>query len=297
HRRLPEGAATVTLLGVPADYHGDDGYRRVLGPLLDGPGVRVCGGRPHRDIPAALASLDALVVPSIWEEVSPLVVWEAMLAGLPVIASRIGGIPEIVEHGRNGLLFEPGNVDDLHRTLRRVLDEPDLLTGLAAGARATAVRSIDDDVRETRRLYERLATAAPVRRRRRVGAVVLNHRTTQDTELAVSALLASNRAPEVLIVVDNDVADDCRAPLARHGSDICYLHTGSNLGFSGGVNVGIRAALDRGVDEVLLVNADVVLPPDCIGRLQDALGADGAGIVGPLVRSRALPDLVASAGI
>jgi GT2 family glycosyltransferase len=61
--------------------------------------------------------------------------------------------------------------------------------------------------------------------------------------------------------------------------------------------VGIRAALDRGADDVLLVNADVFVPPDCVEQLQRALGVGGTGIVGPLVLSRAFPDLIGSAGI
>jgi GT2 family glycosyltransferase/glycosyltransferase involved in cell wall biosynthesis len=296
HRRLAVNEATVTVYGEPADYHGDTSYRRVLAPLLTGPGVSVAGGRPHHDIPRALGSLDVLVVPSIWEENSPLIVWEAMLAGLPVVASRIGGIPEIVEHGRNGLLFEPGDVDDLERTLRTLVAEPGLLRAYAAGARATAVRTIEDDVRQARRLYSTLASAASTTPRR-IAAIVLNHRAKDDTLLAVSALLASNSRPAEVIVVDNDVADECREPLSRHGDGVSYLHTGRNLGFAGGMNAGIRAALARGADDVLLVNADVFVPPDCIDRLQRELAAGGTGIVGPLVRSRSLPDLIGSAGI
>lgn len=54
-----------------------------------------------------------LVVPSIWPEPFGLVVLEAMAHGLPVVASRIGGLPYIIEDGINGLLFEPGNAKDL----------------------------------------------------------------------------------------------------------------------------------------------------------------------------------------
>jgi hypothetical protein len=151
--------------------------------------------------------------------------------------------------------------------------------------------------------------------RRRMAAVVLNHRTAEDTYLAASSLMASNRPPDHLIVVDNDVADECRAhflqpkaqspepnvssPGSRAASpDVTYLHTGRNLGFSGGMNVGTRAALDAGADLVLLANSDIVVPPDCLERLESMLeGQPGAGIAGPLVLSRAHPDRVASAGI
>ena len=71
------------------------------------------GAIPLDAIPETLVSFDLLVVPSIWEENSPLVIREAFAAGVPVVASRIGGIPEMVADGVGGLLFEPGDADDL----------------------------------------------------------------------------------------------------------------------------------------------------------------------------------------
>jgi len=134
--------------------------------------------------------------------------------------------------------------------------------------------------------------------RPRISAVVLNHRTPDDTVLAVRSLLASNRRADEIVVVDNDVVESVRDVTARFGSDVTYVHTGANRGFSGGVNVGIRAALDRGADSVLLVNSDVVVSPDCLERLERALqDAPSAGIVGPLVASQSVPDQIASLGI
>ena len=151
--------------------------------------------------------------------------------------------------------------------------------------------------------------------RRRMAAVVLNYRTAEDTYLAASSLMASNRRPDHLIVVDNDVADECRARFVGPGaqsldsgaqhpespipsSDVTYLHTGRNLGFSGGMNVGTRVALDAGADLILLANSDIVVSPECLERLESMLDSQpGAGIAGPLVLSRTHPDLVASAGI
>jgi len=143
--------------------------------------------------------------------------------------------------------------------------------------------------------------------RRRLAAIVLNHRTAEDTDLAVSSLLASTRKPDDVILVDNDIADECRAQAARWGSEVTYLHTGQNLGFSGGMNVGIRVALTRGADLVVLVNSDVVLPPGCLERLEAAFAEVPGppfsnlerqiGIAAPLVLSRSAPDIITSAGI
>src|SRR5262249_41248696 len=197
---LPRGSVTVDLFGGYAAYHGDDGYRARLEPLVAQDGVRVHGPIPHSAVPEALASLDVLVVPSIWPENSPLVISEAFLAGVPVVASRIGGIPELVADGRNGLLFEPGNAADLARAIERLLVEPGLLRTLRAGAAATPVRSIAADAEETRAMYvsamDRRTVRAP-----RIAAVVLNYRTALDTLLAVRSLLASRTPIDEVIVV------------------------------------------------------------------------------------------------
>ena len=131
----------------------------------------------------------------------------------------------------------------------------------------------------------------------RLAAIVLNYRTPADTLAAVASLRTSQRPIDDLIVVDNDPDDECQRALAVDPV-VTYLSTAQNLGFSGGMNVGIRTALARGADAVLLVNSDATVPPDCIAFLVDALESTaGAGIAGPVLRSLSQPDLIASAGM
>ena len=294
---LPRGSVTVDLYGAHTAYHGDDSYRRRLEPLLDHPGVRMHGPIAHDAVALALASIDALVVPSIWPENSPLVIHEAFLAGVPVVASRIGGIPELVTDGRNGLLFNARDVTDLSRVLVRLLTEPGLLDTVRAGI--PDVRSIQDDVRMARELYRRppaTVTNATLTRPR-VAAIVLNFRTPDDTLLAVKSLLASRRPIDDIIVVDNDSAENARDRLSGVQSQISYMLSGRNRGFSGGMNLGIRQALARGADRVLLVNSDVIVPPDCVDRLERCLDTHRAGITGPVVLARSEPGWIASLGM
>jgi glycosyltransferase involved in cell wall biosynthesis len=91
----------------------------------------------HSTVPALLASLDVLVLPSAYEELGSVLV-EAMAAGRPVVATRVGGIPEVVEEGRTGLLVPPGDVPALAAALDRVLHEPGLAERLG---RCAAERS------------------------------------------------------------------------------------------------------------------------------------------------------------
>jgi GT2 family glycosyltransferase len=290
---LPPGSVCVDLFGAHTSYHGDDSYRATLAPLIDQPAVRLHGPISHDAVPAALASLDALVVPSIWPENSPLVIHEAFLAGVPVIASRVGGIPELVVEGRGGLLFNAGDAPDLRRVIDRLLTEPTLLDELRGTI--PAVRAIEDDVRMARELYRRSRPA--VTTPPRLAAIVLNFRTPDDTFLAVKSLLASRRPIDDVIVVDNDSTESVRDRLRGVDRDVTYLLTGRNLGFSGGMNVGIREALARGAERVLLVNSDVIVPPDCVERLERCLDSQNAGITGPVVLARSEPGSVASLGM
>lgn len=71
--------------------------------------------------------LDVLVVPSIWYENSPNVILEAFACGTPVMASKLGGMAELIEHEVNGLLFEPDHIASLKDALERVISNPDQL--------------------------------------------------------------------------------------------------------------------------------------------------------------------------
>ena len=85
--------------------------------------VRFLGYR--QDVPSVFAAADVVVVPSTYADPMPSTVLEAMAAGRPVIASRIGGIPEAVDHGNTGVLVEPGVPEALARSMSRLMDAPD----------------------------------------------------------------------------------------------------------------------------------------------------------------------------
>jgi glycosyltransferase involved in cell wall biosynthesis len=92
-----------------------------------------------------------VVVPSIWFEGFPNVIVEAMMYGKPVIASRIGGIPEIVADDAEILLFEPGEADDLAEKIRYLWDRPQLCRKIGQTFREKAVREYSPQ-----KYYERL---------------------------------------------------------------------------------------------------------------------------------------------
>ncbi len=91
------------------------------------------------DVTSYMQAADALVCPSLWAEAAGLVNMEAQACGLPVVASRIGGIPEIVEDGRTGLLVKPGDPEAMARALARLRDDPVFADQLSIAARARMI--------------------------------------------------------------------------------------------------------------------------------------------------------------
>ena len=87
-----------------------------------------------------------LVVPSLWFEGCPLVILEAMSNGLPVIASRIGGLPELVDDGVTGLLFEPGDAEELANMMRALWHDPASCRKMGQAGRGRALREHSETV-------------------------------------------------------------------------------------------------------------------------------------------------------
>ncbi len=105
--------------------------------LLDGvPGVTRLGSQPGEAVRGEMSRALALVVPSIWYENFPRTIVEAFACGLPVIASRIGALADIVTDGETGLLFEPGNPRDLAEKLAWAQAHPERMAELGDKARA-----------------------------------------------------------------------------------------------------------------------------------------------------------------
>jgi glycosyltransferase involved in cell wall biosynthesis len=118
-----------------------------------------------------MSGIDVLIVPSIWPENAPLVIQEAFMARVPVIASRVGGIPELVRHGENGLLVETGNPADLQAKMEYLIENPHLLQLYSLDIER--IKSIDENAEELEQIYERLIRQKEARRPRMVAERLL----------------------------------------------------------------------------------------------------------------------------
>ncbi len=95
--------------------------------------LEVCDGYRYEEIPKLLQNMDLGVVPPIWWDNAPQVVFEMLAMKVPVIAARVGGIPDFVFDETNGLLFHPGDSADLLDKVRRVVENPELIEKLKGG--------------------------------------------------------------------------------------------------------------------------------------------------------------------
>lgn len=116
--------------------------------------IRFCGTFPNQDIGIIFSQLDALVVPSIWYENTPLVIYSAQATGTPVIATNLGGMAEVVQHEKNGLLFEKGNVAGLANLIKGICVDRSLLPRLSANA--VKPKSIPTYVDELEEIYREI---------------------------------------------------------------------------------------------------------------------------------------------
>jgi glycosyltransferase involved in cell wall biosynthesis len=96
--------------------------------------VRFMGAFRHDELPAIMARTDVFVLPSLTEGM-PFAVVEAMAFGRPVVATNVGGIPELVSHGETGLLVPPRDPDQLSAALLALLDDPHLRQRMGEAAR------------------------------------------------------------------------------------------------------------------------------------------------------------------
>jgi len=135
--------ASLTLYG-PAHHFPD--YVADLERAAAAAGARLAGPIASDDVPRALAQIDLLVVPSVWYENAPLSILEARATRTPLVVSDLGGMAELVEPGRDGWRFRPGDAADLAEKLARVIADPSLLRQLDfGGAPVKGMREVAQD--------------------------------------------------------------------------------------------------------------------------------------------------------
>lgn len=116
--------------------------------------IEFLGTFPNEQIGKILQNIDVLVVPSIWYENTPLVIYSALAAGCPVIATDLGGMSEVIQNNVNGLLFKKEDIPGLTGAIRRLAEDRDLLEKLSRNTKMP--KSMETYVSELESYYQEL---------------------------------------------------------------------------------------------------------------------------------------------
>lgn len=174
NRRKNIGAAIravahLAAQGIDVSLHAagefsDDGYLQEVEGLINELGAHSCVsllGRVSQGVlRAEMEEAKLLILPSLQEN-APMVIAEAMAAGVPVVASNVCGMPTMIDNGQTGFLIEPNDIDGIATRLSQILQDRDLHKRMSAAAREKAVNTYHPDavVSATLDLYERVRAA------------------------------------------------------------------------------------------------------------------------------------------
>jgi glycosyltransferase involved in cell wall biosynthesis len=134
---LRRGECTVAIAG---EGNPSSDYITRFRQLADSlPGVAVLGFMGREELAREFGRSSLLVLPT-FEDNCPMVVLEAMAAGLPIAASRVGGVPDLITHEQDGLMFDPSDLGDVRHCLERLIREPETRRRFGVAGRSTALR-------------------------------------------------------------------------------------------------------------------------------------------------------------
>ncbi len=267
-----------------------------IGALDLGEAVVLKGALPPERVAELYPSADGVVLASFSEGV-PVVLMEALACGRPVVATWVGGVPELVEHGVCGLLVEPGDAKELAEALAEVLRDGALAARLGANGRAAVEREfcMNKSVSQLQGLLcggdhapWRLSTGeTPVPHRGGRGRRLLIVSPVRDEaaylQRTIDSMVAQTVRPTVWAIVDDGSADD--TPLiARRAAEQhpwIHFHTRADRGVrrvGGGVVEAFNDGLARynldDFDYVCKFDGDLAFGPTYFERLFDKFDAD-----------------------
>lgn len=117
---------------------------------------------------------------------------------------------------------------------------------------------------------------------KKVAVIILNYKVRDELLKCLKSVQSSSYRNLEIIVLDNNSGDSL-GEILREFKDIRFIQNRENLGYTGGNNIGIKIALELGVDYILVLNPDTTLDKNCIKNLISGVERSGAGIVGPKI--------------
>jgi len=133
----------------------DDAYLKKIWRGREHLPVEFLGEYTPRDLPRILDQIDIMILPSICNDTAPQTIFESYSAGIPIIASNIGGFPDFVKDGANGYLFEPGSSKDLAAKMEKILENPSKIQVFSKNT--PRLKTISENARELLDIYDQSA--------------------------------------------------------------------------------------------------------------------------------------------
>jgi len=149
--RASKQATALDIYGAECAFRGSEEHLSDYKKMARGLPVTFHGPIEHHEISKALASMNTLVIPSLWWETHGRVVREAWMANIPVIASGVGALGEAIEHEKTGLLVWPGDAVGLGEEMLRLINDTGLRQTLVQNS--PTPKSITQDIEEHMALY------------------------------------------------------------------------------------------------------------------------------------------------
>ena len=147
------------MIHIVGEGHDEAVFRKRAG---SDPAITFHGFISNDELVSLYRQSHVLVVPSVWYETFGIVIIEGFRYGLPVVASKIGGFPELIDDGENGLLFEAGNAGQLRENLEYLIENPQEIRRMSAHAYTTAEKySMDEHIRKLTSLYHEVIRRQP----------------------------------------------------------------------------------------------------------------------------------------
>lgn len=262
------------VVGRYAPYHGDDSYRAQIASTADN--IVFHGLLDHSVASELMQTMDVIVVPSVWEENAPLVLSEAFLRRVPVVASNIGGLREMIRDGVDGALLPPGDVDALESCLRELVEDPERVSTLRRAI--VEPPTIDSDAANHLELYRKLRNGwGEARADIKLVAVI------PYSNYAEGAVRAARSLPmDVAVVfVSNGSSAGEETVVRRAFPSAVHICRPAPLGFARAANLGAEAA--RGfATHILFLNSDAWF---CVGdpRTTIAKAPTRAAVLSPTI--------------
>ncbi len=209
----------------------------LLNEIKDFPNIEYRGAYIQKDLGEIFAQVDVIIVPSFTETYS-FTLREALSAGKPVIASAVGGILDIIDHKKNGLLFSPFDEEDMQNTIEEVIKNPDILKNLVK--EKTKIITIVEDAEYWKTRYVHNGEKP------KVSIIVPVFNKVELTKDCISSIFENTVYPNYeIIIVDNNSTDGTKnylTELELKHENVTVIFNNTNLGFAKANNLATKIA-------------------------------------------------------